>query len=124
MCRGRSLRRGRGDPRCRNLRRGLRHLGRDLLAAGHQSLVEIVAKMLRPGGSLYLADGHPAALVLDDAVAASDGTPGFYTPYFSRDPVIYCESEDYIVGETTFKNGEAPIRARQFGRRCAVPKAK
>jgi SAM-dependent methyltransferase len=37
---------------------------------------EIVAKMLRPGGSLYLADGHPAALVLDDAVAASDGTPG------------------------------------------------
>ena len=65
---------------------------------------EIVAKMLRPGGSLYLADGHPAALVLDDAVAASDGTPGFYTPYFSGDPVIYCESEDYIVGETTFKN--------------------
>jgi hypothetical protein len=63
-----------------------------------------VAKMLRPGGSLYLADGHPAALVLDDAVAASDGTPGFYTPYFSGDPVIYCESEDYIVGETTFKN--------------------
>ena len=60
--------------------------------------------MLRPGGSLYLADGHPAALVLDDAVAASDGTPGFYTPYFSGDPVIYCESEDYIVGETTFKN--------------------
>jgi hypothetical protein len=60
--------------------------------------------MLRPGGSLYLADSHPAALVLDDAVAAPDGTPGFYAPYFSGDPVTYCESEDYIVGATTFKN--------------------
>src|SRR5215216_515150 len=27
----------------------------------------IVAQFLRPGGSLYLAEAHPAALVLDDA---------------------------------------------------------
>jgi SAM-dependent methyltransferase len=65
---------------------------------------EIVAQMLRPGGALYLAEGHPAALVLDDAVAAPDGMPGFYAPYFSGDPVIYRESKDYIVGETTFEN--------------------
>jgi SAM-dependent methyltransferase len=64
----------------------------------------IVAQMLRPGGSLYLADGHPAALVLDDAVAAPDGMPGFYAPYFGGDPVTSCEYEDYIVGETTFEN--------------------
>ena len=67
---------------------------------------EIVARMLRPGCSLYLADGHPAALVLDDAAATSDGMPGFYAPYFSRDPVIYCESEDYIVGNTAFQHAE------------------
>jgi SAM-dependent methyltransferase len=42
---------------------------------------EIVAQMLRPGGSLYLADGHPAALVLDDAVAAADGM-GVLRPIF------------------------------------------
>jgi SAM-dependent methyltransferase len=65
---------------------------------------EIVAQMLRPGGSLYLAERHPVSLVLDEMVAAPDGMPGLYAPYFSDDPVIYCESTDYIVGETAFEN--------------------
>lgn len=32
----------------------------------------VVAAMLRPGGSLYLADGHPAAYVLDDVRRSAD----------------------------------------------------
>jgi len=44
----------------------------------------IAAHFLQPGGSVYLAEGHPAALVLDDAVATPDGRPGFYFPTSTR----------------------------------------
>jgi SAM-dependent methyltransferase len=64
----------------------------------------IVAAMLRPGGSLYLAEGHPAAYVLDDATPSADGMPGFYAPYFSRDPIVYTEDRDYIVADAHFAN--------------------
>lgn len=55
----------------------------------------IVAGFLRPGGRLYFADGHPAALVFDDAAAGADGFPGRLVPYFEREPVILDDSEDY-----------------------------
>jgi SAM-dependent methyltransferase len=61
---------------------------------------EIVAFFLRPGGTLYLAEAHPAAMVFDDAAAQPDGRPGFYAPYFSRDAVVMQEPHDY-VDETT-----------------------
>lgn len=57
---------------------------------------KVVAAMLREGGVLYLADAHPAAYVLDDATRSPDGMPGFFAPYFSRDPVVYTEERDYI----------------------------
>jgi SAM-dependent methyltransferase len=43
---------------------------------------QIVARLLRPGGSLYLAEGHPTAYVFDDANGSPDGMPGLFTPYF------------------------------------------
>ena len=57
---------------------------------------QIVAGMLRPGGLLYLADGHPAAYVLDDENRSPDGTPGLFAPYFSREPIIDADPGDYI----------------------------
>jgi SAM-dependent methyltransferase len=57
---------------------------------------EIVAHFLKPGGSLYLAEAHPAALVFDDAALPSDGRPGFFAPYFSREPVVMEEEHDYV----------------------------
>jgi SAM-dependent methyltransferase len=57
---------------------------------------EIVAHFLKPGGSLYLAEVHPAALVFDDAAQQPGGRPGFFAPYFSRDPVIWDEPHDYV----------------------------
>lgn len=65
---------------------------------------KIVAAMLRPGGSLYLAEGHPVAMVLDDAAALPDGRPGFFDPYFSRGATQYCETQDYVAGPTEFAN--------------------
>jgi SAM-dependent methyltransferase len=57
---------------------------------------QIVAALLRPGGSLYLAEGHPTAYVFDDATRSPDGTPGLFAPYFSREPVVDTEGSDYV----------------------------
>ena len=48
----------------------------------------IVAHFLQPGGALYLAEGHPAALVFDSAAKLPDGMPGWYVPY--------CESSVFV----------------------------
>lgn len=65
---------------------------------------QTVAAMLRPGGSLYLADAHPAAYVFDDAARGADGMPGWFAPYFSPDPVIISETRDYIDPEADLAN--------------------
>ena len=57
---------------------------------------EIVAALLRPGGSLYLAEGHPTAYVFDDATRSPDGMPGLFAPYFSREPVVSEDPHDYV----------------------------
>ncbi len=56
----------------------------------------IVAHFLKPGGALYLAEGHPAALVLDDAAALPDGRPGFHLPYFHAAPMLFDDASDYV----------------------------
>jgi SAM-dependent methyltransferase len=65
---------------------------------------EIVSHFLKPGGSLYLADAHPTAMVFDDTAALPDGRPGFFAPYFSREPVVMEEAHDYADETTTVHN--------------------
>lgn len=55
----------------------------------------IVAGFLRPGGRLYLAEGHPAAYVFDDAAEAPDGKPGWFAPYFERGALVIDDPTDY-----------------------------
>ena len=56
---------------------------------------EIVAHFLKPGGSLYLAEGHPSAMVLDDKMPQANGLPGLFLPYFHTEPLIIEEAADY-----------------------------
>jgi SAM-dependent methyltransferase len=56
---------------------------------------EIVAWFLRPGGALYLAEGHPAALVLDDAAPRHGDMPGWFVPYFHPEPLVLDDPRDY-----------------------------
>jgi SAM-dependent methyltransferase len=56
---------------------------------------EIVAHFLRPGGALYFAEGHPAALVLDDETPCADRRPGFFVPYFQSEALILDDHRDY-----------------------------
>jgi SAM-dependent methyltransferase len=65
---------------------------------------EIVAHFLKPGGALYLAEAHPAAMVFDDAVLPSGGRPGFFAPYFSYEPVVMDEAHDYVDETATARN--------------------
>ena len=64
----------------------------------------IVAHFLKPGGALYLAEQHPAAMVFDDAARAPDGTPGLFAPYFAADPLVLDNQGDYVNLETELRN--------------------
>ncbi len=70
---------------------------------------QIVAGFLKPGGVIYLAEGHPAALVLDDRKPRADGNPGFDVPYFHREPLLLQETNDYadpaarLLNSTTYQ---------------------
>jgi SAM-dependent methyltransferase len=64
----------------------------------------IVAHFLKPGGSLYFAEAHPAALVFDDAVRQADGRPGFFVPYFHSEPLILDETTDYADSTARLSN--------------------
>ena len=55
----------------------------------------IIAHFMRPGGRLYFADMHPAAYVFDDAVAGSDGMPGWFAAYSERQPLVIDQPRDY-----------------------------
>jgi SAM-dependent methyltransferase len=65
---------------------------------------QIVATLLRPGGSLYLAEGHPTAYVFDDATGSADGMPSLFAPYFSREPVVDTEGCDYVDPDARLAN--------------------
>ena len=56
---------------------------------------EIVAQFLKPGGRFYYADAHPASYVFDDDARLADGRPGYFAPYFGRQPLVLFEHKDY-----------------------------
>lgn len=64
----------------------------------------IVSHFLRPGGRLYLAEGHPAALVLGDEAPQPDGSPGFFAPYFQAEPLLLDDPTDYADSTARLTN--------------------
>jgi len=57
---------------------------------------EVVAGFLRPGGALYFADAHPTAYVFDDMAGTdAESRPGWFVPYFAREPLILDDPTDY-----------------------------
>jgi hypothetical protein len=66
----------------------------------------VVAHFLKPGGRLYLADGHPTAYVYDDAVQQADGMPGLFVPYFHRDALLLDDTRDYADETARLENSK------------------
>ena len=68
----------------------------------------VVAGFLKPGGALYYADAHPAAQVFDDLTPLPDGRPGYFVPYFQREPVVLDDPSDYADASARLRH------ARQY----------
>jgi SAM-dependent methyltransferase len=61
----------------------------------------VVSTLLRPGGRLFIREGHPMLWALGDA--RPDGLLVVELPYFERpEPVIWDEDGTYVDTETTF----------------------
>jgi len=56
---------------------------------------QVVGHFLKPGGLLYLAEGHPSAFVFDDMARMPDGMPGYFAPYFGREAIVVDDPRDY-----------------------------
>lgn len=64
----------------------------------------IVAQFLKPGGRLYYADGHPSAYVFDNEKKLPDGMPGYFAPYFQREPLVMDDGFDYADPDARLVN--------------------
>jgi len=76
----------------------------------------VVAYFLKPGGTLYLADGHPAALVLDDAATGTGGLPGWFVPYFEPGPLVLDDPRDYADPDARLVNARTYEWLHPLGR--------
>ncbi len=63
----------------------------------------VVADLLRPGGRLFIREGHPMLWALDDT--RKDGLLAVEFPYFERDePLIWDEGGTYVQTEVAFEH--------------------
>jgi SAM-dependent methyltransferase len=76
----------------------------------------VVAALLRPGGLLYFADGHPAAWVLDDAApVVTEGMPGFFAPYFHAGALVLHDPTDYADEKARLRSATTHNFAHPLG---------
>jgi SAM-dependent methyltransferase len=67
-----------------------------------QGWANVVSYYLRPGGRLYLAEGHPTAYVFEDAPGSE--MPTWFAPYFHEQPSVIDDSRDYSDPNATLQN--------------------
>ena len=64
---------------------------------------EVVSALLRPGGRLFLREGHPMLWAVDEF--RTDGTLTVEFPYFERkEPVILTEEGTYVATDVVFQH--------------------
>jgi SAM-dependent methyltransferase len=62
---------------------------------------QVVARLLRPGGRLFIREGHPMLWALDDA--RPDGLLAVEYPYFEREePMVFDEGGTYVETDVVF----------------------
>ncbi len=76
---------------------------------------EIVAQFLKPDGAVYLAEGHPVALVFDDRTRLPDGKPGYYVPYFLQGPLVEDDPRDYADETAVVRNAKQYVFMHPLG---------
>ncbi|PWU58228.1 SAM-dependent methyltransferase [Micromonospora globispora] len=64
---------------------------------------KVVADLLRPGGRLFLREGHPMLSTVDDP--RPDGTLAVEYPYFERpEPLVWDDPGTYVRTEATYEH--------------------
>lgn len=64
---------------------------------------EVVAELLRPGGRLFIREGHPMLWALDDV--REDGLLVVDYPYFERpEPMVFDEAGTYVETDVEFSH--------------------
>ncbi len=64
---------------------------------------EVVSALLRPGGRLFLREGHPMLWAVDEF--RTDGTLTVEFPYFEREePVVLTEEGTYVATDVVFQH--------------------
>lgn len=64
---------------------------------------DVVAQLLRPGGRLYVREGHPMLWTLNDEV--TDGSLRIAYPYFeTSEPMVFDETTTYADGDDELAN--------------------
>lgn len=67
---------------------------------------QVVATVLRPGGRLFLREGHPMLWALDDP--RPDGVLAVAHPYFERsEPTVWDEGGTYVATDATFTHNRS-----------------
>jgi len=65
---------------------------------------EVVAKLLRPGGRLFMREGHPMLWALEDS--RPDGLLAVEYPYFQREePCVWTDVGTYVQPDASFEHG-------------------
>lgn len=54
---------------------------------------EVVSRLLRPGGELFIREGHPVLWAMDDP--RQDGLVALEFPYFETEGVVFSEADTY-----------------------------
>src|SRR5262249_54791059 len=64
---------------------------------------QVVAALLKPGGRLFIRDGHPMLFTLDDARA--DGLLAVRYPYFEQaEPQVFDTAGTYVESDAVFEH--------------------
>jgi SAM-dependent methyltransferase len=64
---------------------------------------DVVATLLRPGGRLFIREGHPVLWALDEA--RDDRLVALEFPYFEREePMVWDEDGTYVQTDATFEH--------------------
>jgi SAM-dependent methyltransferase len=79
-----------------------------------QKWARVIASLLTPGGFLYFADMHPAALVFDDDTG-HEGKPGWCWPYFHQGVFETDDARDYADPNARLTNSRTHQFAHPLG---------
>ncbi|MEZ5297394.1 MAG: hypothetical protein R2697_14260 [Ilumatobacteraceae bacterium] len=74
---------------------------------------DVVARLLRPGGELFIREGHPVIWAMDDP--RPDRLVAFEYPYFETEGIPFAEDTTYVDHDGTRSSRHRELQPRTRG---------